>query len=149
MDQARPSGVAVVIQFFPDKETIPGQLIFTDGSGRAYDLEIPFMRADGKRFLPQNFIIYCPILGEVWAKRYVKHPQAGKWWSKAKPCADAGFGFLWDPYDEAWNQSLPYGLLVREIELIGMYYEHGEAPNLAALFPSPNFARSGYAQCNT
>ena len=135
-----------MIQFAPDTQTVPGQLVFM--GGRAYDLEIPMSRADGKRFLPSNYVIYCPILGEVWAKRYVKHPDVNRWWAKPMPCVEAGFGFLWDRYDQSWNLSLPYELLVRELDLINIYYEEG-ANNLAALFPSPNFARRGYAECHT
>ena len=94
-----------------------------------------------KVFIPQPFIVYCSICGNVWAERQVDHEHAGRYWAKDMPCRDCGHGFLWDPYSEPWNKQLPLALLLREIELYATYYERG-AKNYAALFPSKLFRRN-------
>ena len=124
-------------------QTVAGQLvIMKEGHimDHRWDLQIPKTAADGKVFLPANYIIYCSICGDVWGERQVFHENAGRYWAKDKPCRHCGHGFIWEDYDEAWNKSLPLPVLVREIELIHNFYTEG-AKNIHALFPPKSIRR--------
>jgi hypothetical protein len=107
-----------------------------------YGIQVPKTTADGKVFLPSNFLIYCNICGEPWARRSIQEGPKTRWWAKDMPCQNCGFGFLWVDYDRAWQESMRSNvpLMQREMTLYKRCWDAG-LKNYAAMCHGKYVAR--------
>ena len=91
-----------------------------------YDpVDSPDQRIDGRTFRPESFKVMCHHCGVIWAERVNFDLPNDNWSVKRWPCQACDGGSLWDAWNEPWNRSLPYGLLVREMNLIKGWYDQG------------------------
>jgi hypothetical protein len=102
------------------------------GHGYAYPVtQTPKMIMDGATYRSESYVIVCNKCGEVWARRVaLDREDIDNWQVKRIPCRIHGNGSLWSDWNEPWNRSLPYELLLRELDLMKQWYDLGVRTHL-------------------
>lgn len=85
----------------------------------------PDVKMEGRVYRPESWHIFCHRCGVHWAQLLNVDLPNDNWQVKRWPCQGCGHGSLWDAWNEPWNRSLPYELLLREMNLIKGWYDEG------------------------
>ena len=129
------------MEVFEGKQTMPVQWVLYDAKiysevdasqlngrdGYAYPVtQVHYDRVDGIEWSPESWVMLCPTCGQIWARRYcLALPEINHWQVKRWPCRTHGNGSLWDAWNKNWNASLPFPLLVREMDILHDWWENG------------------------